>query len=185
MITTQTLIIHPQDRSTIFLNDVYTNIPNKTVIQGGVSKTDVTKLIKSHDRVMMMGHGSPHGLFSIGQFYNTFGFIVDKEMASLLDEKTNNVFIWCYASQFLQTTQLRGFATGMFISEVSEANYCGVKLGHSKMVDESNASFVKVISACIHLDSSAVYSHLLVSEYALLAQKNPVAKYNYDRLYYN
>jgi hypothetical protein len=185
MVTTKTLIIHPQDKSTIFLNDIYTNIPNKTVIQGGVSKTDVTKLIKSHDRVMMMGHGSPHGLFSIGQFYNTFGFIVDKEMTSLLAKKTNNVFIWCYASQFLQATQLRGFATGMFISEVSEANYCGVKLEHPQMVEDSNASFVNVVSDCIHLDSSALYNHLLDSEYAILAQKNPVARYNYDRLFHN
>lgn len=185
MITTKTLIIHPQDKSTIFLNDIYMNIPNKTVVQGGISKTDVTKLIKSHDRIMMMGHGSPHGLFSIGQFYNTFGFIVDKEMTSLLAEKTNNVFIWCYASQFLQATQLRGFATGMFISEVSEANYCGVKLVNQQMIDESNASFVNVISQCIHFDSASLYEQLRDSEYAILAQKNRVARYNYDRLYYN
>ena len=185
MITTKTLIIHPQDKSTTFLNHVYANIPNKTVVQGGISKTDVKKLIVSHDRVMMMGHGSPYGLFSIGQFHDTFGFIVDNEMTSLLAEKINNVFIWCYASQFLQKTQLQGFATGMFISEVSEAHYCDVKLVNKQMIDESNASFVNVMSQCIHFDSASLYEQLRDSEYATLAQKNPVAQYNYERLYYN
>ena len=64
----KTLIIHPADESTTFLDIVYKNIPNKTVVKGGCSKMDVMNLIKEHDRVMMMGHGSPGGLFSIGQF---------------------------------------------------------------------------------------------------------------------
>jgi hypothetical protein len=66
----KTLIIHPADESTTFLDIVYQNIPNQTLIQGGCSKMDVMKMIKEHDRVMMMGHGSPGGLFSIGQFDN-------------------------------------------------------------------------------------------------------------------
>ena len=64
----KTLIIHPADESTTFLDIVYKNIPDKTVVTGGISKMDVMKLIESHDRVMMMGHGSPGGLFNVGQF---------------------------------------------------------------------------------------------------------------------
>jgi hypothetical protein len=89
-----TLIIHPQDASTTFLNDIYANIPNKTVVQGGVSKLDVKKMIARHDRIMMMGHGSPRGLFSISQFKNTYRFIIDDEMISLLSKNTDNIFIW-------------------------------------------------------------------------------------------
>ena len=64
----KTLIVHPKDDSTFFLDIVYKNIPNKTIITGGITKTELKELIKSHDRVMMMGHGSPGGLFSVGQF---------------------------------------------------------------------------------------------------------------------
>jgi len=64
----KTLIIHPEDSSTTFLDIVYESIPNKTVITGGVSKAQVQQLIREHDRVMMMGHGSPGGLFGVGKF---------------------------------------------------------------------------------------------------------------------
>ena len=43
-----TLVIHPQDSSTVFLNDVYANIPNRLVIQEGKTKKEVYDLIKSY-----------------------------------------------------------------------------------------------------------------------------------------
>ena len=42
----KTLIIHPEDPSTFFLDIVYAPIENKTVITGGVSKSEVQKLIR-------------------------------------------------------------------------------------------------------------------------------------------
>jgi len=95
----KTLIIHPEDKSTSFLDIVYNPIPNKTVVTGGVSKEDIKKLIKEHDRVMMMGHGSPGGLFSIGRFSGAGGYIIDQTMVPLLMEKDNSVFIWCNADK--------------------------------------------------------------------------------------
>ena len=64
----KTLIVHPKDNSTTFLDVIYKDIPDQTLITGGITKTELKELIKSHDRVMMMGHGSPNGLFSVGQF---------------------------------------------------------------------------------------------------------------------
>jgi hypothetical protein len=52
----KTLIIHPKDDSTTFLDIVYKDVPNQTLVQGGLSKLEIMKLIESHDRVMMMGH---------------------------------------------------------------------------------------------------------------------------------
>jgi len=180
-----TLIIHPQDASTTFLNDIYVNIPNKTVVQGGVSKLDIKKMIARYDRIMMMGHGSPRGLFSISQFKNTYRFIIDDEMISLLSKNSDNIFIWCYASQFLQNKNLRGFATGMFISEVSEAFFHDIKVADQEMVDESNICFVNDISVCIDKTAAEIHQHLMTSDYQKLAKSNPVAKYNFERFYYN
>ena len=64
----KTLIIHPEDPTTEFLSQIYARLTNKTVITGDISKSEVPKLIESHDRVLMLGHGSPYGLLSIDMF---------------------------------------------------------------------------------------------------------------------
>lgn len=179
----KTLIIHPSDGSTSFLDIVYESIPNKTVITGGVSKQDVMNLIKEHDRVMMMGHGSPSGLFSVGQFHGVGGgYIIDQSMVPLLSEKEDNVFIWCNADRFVDTFKLKGFYSGMFISEVGEAYYCGLPGTKQDAVDESNYGFVNILSKYINEDKNVIYENVL-NEYGLIAEQNPVALYNHNRLY--
>jgi hypothetical protein len=62
------LIINPEDPTTDFLSQIYARLTNKTVIRGDISKSEIPKLIESHDRVLMLGHGSPYGLLNAGQF---------------------------------------------------------------------------------------------------------------------
>lgn len=182
----KTLIIHPKDDSTTFLDIVYKNVPNQTLIQGGISKLEIMKLIESHDRVMMMGHGSPYGLFHVGQFFHcgpTYGgYIIDESMVSLLKEKDNSVFIWCNADQFVECHSLGGFYSGMFISEVVEANYCGLPGMDQEEVDESNYAFVNIISKYINEDKNTIHENVK-KEYGILAEENPIALYNNNRLY--
>ena len=87
----KTLIIHPRDISTQFLDIVYNPIPNKTIITGGVSQEELIKLIEEHDRVMMCGHGSPYGLFSVGNFPNTKGYVIGSDMVDALSKKDNSM----------------------------------------------------------------------------------------------
>lgn len=177
----KTLIVHPKDRTTTFLEVVYKSIKNKTVITGGVDKDELRKLIKEHDRVMMMGHGSPSGLFSIGQFKSS-GLIIDYTLVDLLSQKDNNVFIWCNADRFVNHHKLKGFYSGMFISEVGEAYICGVKEVSQKIVDESNYGFCEILSEHIMENQSVIYDEVM-TKYGLIAESNPVAKYNHQRLY--
>jgi len=65
------LIIHPKDPTTSFLSMIYSPIKNKTVITGGLTRTKLRKLMKSHERIIMMGHGNGGGLMSVGQFPNS------------------------------------------------------------------------------------------------------------------
>lgn len=184
----KTLVIHPHDPSTTFLDIVYKNIPadELTLIQSGTKK-QVRELIESHDRVMMMGHGSPGGLFAVGQFVdvNSYsGYIIDQSMVELLEQKDNSVFIWCNADRFVNHFGLRGFYSGMFISEVGEATYCGLPGMDQDTVDESNYGFVNIISKYITEDKQNIYDNVL-TEYGIIANNNPVALYNYNRLYVN
>jgi hypothetical protein len=68
VLTMSVLIIHPQDESTAFLKIIYATILNKTVITGGVTKSELRELIRNHDRIFMLGDGTPNGLLSVGQF---------------------------------------------------------------------------------------------------------------------
>ena len=180
----KTLIVHPKDSSTSFLNIVYESIPDKTVVTGGMSKRELCKLIEEHDRVMMMGHGSPMGLFSVGNFSNSNGFIIDYSVVPLLREKEDSVFIWCNADRFVNKYDLKGFYSGMFISEVDEATYCGVFGINQELVDESNYGFCNIITKYINEGKTIIHENV-VKEYGIIAETNPVAYYNNNRLYVN
>jgi hypothetical protein len=178
----KTLIIHPADRSTTFLDIVYKDIEDKTVVTGGVTVAELNELIESHDRVMMMGHGCPTGLFSVGVFPDARGLIINEQTVPLLQKKDNSVFIWCNADRFVEHYDLKGFYSGMFISEVGEADYCKVYGTDQEIVDESNYGFVNIISKYINEDKNAIYDKVK-QEYGLIAESNPVAYYNNNRLY--
>ena len=177
----KTLVIHPSDYSTDFLKPIYEGVENKTVITQGKSREEMIELIESHDRVMMMGHGSPSGLFGIG--FNRL-FVVDNGLVEHLNKKENNVFIWCNADRFVERFQLKGFYSGMFISEVGEAYYCGLPNVPQSVVDESNDKFAKMLGECFTDKKQLTESYNDVkNSYGKLAETNIVAKYNYERLY--
>jgi hypothetical protein len=178
----KTLIIHPADRSTTFLDVVYKNIEDKTVVTGGITTVELNELIESHDRVMMMGHGCPTGLFSVGMFPDAKGLIINQNTVPLLEKKDNSVFIWCNADKFVEYHGLRGFYSGMFISEVGEAEYCRVFGTDQEIVDESNYGFVNIIAKYINEDKNVIHE-MVKQEYGLIAESNPVAYYNNNRLY--
>jgi hypothetical protein len=53
-----------------------------------------------------------------------------------------------------------------------------------EIVDESNYGFVNIISKYINEDKENIYENVL-NEYGIIAKENPVALYNYNRLYIN
>ena len=179
-----TLIIHPDDRSTDFLKPIYGNITNPTLITGGVTREEIHELIKSHDRIIMMGHGSPWGLFSVGKFKVLDSYIISNEEVHLLLQKKNSIFIWCNADKFVNRHQLKGFYSGMFISEVGEASYCGLPGTSQEIVNESNDSFADMLGKIIDKPLHETYRNIK-QQYKILAESNPVAKYNHERLYLN
>jgi len=134
-----TLVIHPADKSTDFLKPIYQNSLDTTVLTGG-TKVEVNKAIESHDRIMMMGHGSPYGLFTVGKFKSENGYVIDGTTVKLLKDK-ECIFIWCNADAFTNKHGLDGLYSGMFISEVSEAYYCGLPYTSQEEVDQSNHGF--------------------------------------------
>lgn len=168
----KTLVIHPTDSTTSFLSKIYNGkdwtIENRHA-GPDYRKKDFIQQVKDHDRIIMMGHGFPGGLF--------FSHI-KPETVYLLKEK-ECVCIWCNADQFVNKYKLKGFFTGMFISEVGEANYFDIYPTQEE-VDFSNHFFTDLVAENIEKDS--VPLHQIVKE-NYYSSECPVIQFNNDRLY--
>lgn len=180
----KTLIIHPKDPSTAFLKGIYQNIPDKTVITGGINKSQLLEYIEGHDRLIFCGHGSPLGLFSVGEFPDSYPYIIDSSCVKYLKNKLNNLYIWCNADQYLHSHGIQGLCTGMFISEISEALYYNFPDTEDleRVLEESNYRFSSIIGKFIDEPMNILYKNLM-NEYGELAKTNLIAAFNFKRLF--
>jgi hypothetical protein len=178
------LIIHTKDQSTIFLKPIYASISNKTVINDGVTKSELRELIKNHDRIIMLGHGTPNGLLSMGQFPVVGSYIIDSSFSEILSVKKENIYIWCHADLFVQQHRLNGFFSGMFISESDETFYCDLWDVDLKVIEESNKLFVSAVAKYINEPLHVLHKNV-INEYSVLEKTNPIAKYNLERLFHS
>lgn len=168
----ETLVIHPLDSTTSFLNKIYKEKGWTVVKDGQISKGKLRKLINEHDRIVMLGHGSPEGMgdFIIGRY------LIDASMVQFLRGK-ELVGIWCYAKQFFYKYNLKGFCSDMFISDYMEANMNCVNSGTSE-IDASNNHFSEVLGK--HIFKQDVLK-LVKDEYSII---NHVTEFNNNSLFY-
>ncbi len=178
------IIIHPEDNTTTFLKPIYENIQNQTIITNNSTSEEINSLIKTSSRVIMLGHGCCNGLFALNVFpKNIFKpYVIGSKESEILKNKAENIYIWCNANKYVEYYDLEGFYSGMFISERSEAVFCGLENITQEMINESNNVFSAIVGKYIDLPVKALYEKVM-EEYGELAKTNPVAKYNHERLY--
>ena len=171
--TSGTLVIHPDDPTTDFLSAIYRGKGWDVISDPFLWPEEVAGLISSHDRIICLGHGSPTGLFGCN------GFIIDASLVSLLKRK-RIVAIWCHADQFVEQHELRGFYSGMFISEFGEAWMCGIEDTDEQTIKSSNDLFAPVLGK--HIDSDNILGNVK-KEY--VKDGDAVVEFNRNRLYSN
>ena len=130
----------------------------------------------------MMGHGNGSGLMPVRQFPEDEYSIIDYSMVGELWEKENSIYIWCDADFFLWLHNLDGLCCGMFLSELEECHRYNIMDCDQNWITESNNVFASIMSRHINEPNDELYRNL-VYEYGLLAQRNPIAKFNLERLY--
>lgn len=113
-----TILINSQ-KDTDFLRGAYDGLENNIVLVNP-SRGKVESILTEHptERVMLMGHGSPSGLFG----KNWMGYVIDARNAHLLKDR-EVIGIWCYAKDFGKAMGLKGFFTSMFISNYGEYRF--------------------------------------------------------------
>lgn len=166
----KTLVIHPIDKTTDILSKIYKDKGFTVLREYSYIRAKLVDEIEAHDRIIMLGHGLPDGLLD-----GTFRLVIDETYAELLRTK-ECVCVWCYANFFVKEHNLKGFNTGMFVSEYKEATV--LKLcGTIKEIDESAELFSKLLGE--HLDSPNRLE-LIKEGYKDI---NDITKYNRNRLY--
>lgn len=171
----KTLVIHPKDITTDFLKGIYYNKSWTVVNDPKIKREELIEEIEGHDRIFMMGHGSPQGLFG-GD-----GMLIDQNLVPLLKQKIT-MFIWCHADKFVNKYSLKGFYTGMFVSEEEEALYCNIPGSTDEQIEYSNTLFAETVNRFIDVDN------ILGNVKALYNNKedgNIIIEYNRSRLYFN
>ena len=174
-----TILIDSQ-KDTHFLRGAYEGVEDNIVLVNP-TREDVEKMLTEHpnERVMLMGHGSPSGLFS----HDWRGYVIDCRNAHLLQGR-EVIGIWCWAKNFGKAMGLKGFFTSMFISNYGEYR-CHFPNGKEYKDEEIFAeitNFVNLVNKYLKegkpLDEW-VDSMIMSADYT----KNFV-EYNYDGLEY-
>ena len=116
-----TLVIHCKDASTEMLAQIYEGKNWDVLRDGNIDKAELHELIRNHDKIICLGHGTPSGLIN----KQGYGYVIGDEEAKLLKDKTLFI-IWCYAATFGKKHGLHGFFTDNCPSEVWEVSAAGI-----------------------------------------------------------
>jgi hypothetical protein len=122
----------------------------------------------------MLGHGCERGLLQFSKL------IIDKTFVPLLKEKSC-VCIWCYADEFVNEHGLKGFYTGMFISELIETFANDIDSNWDD-IRQSNSLFAEAVNKSI--DTEKILTNVK-KIYQMKGKNCEVMEFNRDRLYFN
>jgi len=169
----KTLLIHAEDATTDFLSTIYDG-KDWTIVKKNIGKSKLKTLIKEHDVIVMMGHGTEKGLADAD-----FNFLIDGGYVYLLREKTC-IGIWCNADQFFTKHKLKGLATGMIISDTMEANLYCVDATYQE-VEDSNFEFAKAVKHSLILEDLETSKQKIQETYEV---KDGVTEFNQKNIHY-
>lgn len=158
-----TLVIHPTDASTDSLKVIYKDKGYDVINNASISKEELRKQIKSHDRIIMLGHGCGMGLLNPNYLKTYSGklLLIDDSFADILKEK-ETISIWCYSDVYFKRHNIPGFHTGMIISEVDEER---LMLGYVPLnkeeINNNMLAFSQIIRECLDMSAKEMKEYVL------------------------
>lgn len=132
--------------------------------------------VTSADTVMILGHGSPGGLFT----HDWRGNSVDWHHVPYLRNK-KCIGIWCYASEFAEKFDLNGFFTSMFISNKWEASYHGFTAENEDIYEETR-KFIKTVNQFVK--DEVPMNEWVEKLISSADMTKPYVRFNYEALSY-
>lgn len=178
----KTLVIHPKDPSTDFLSDSYAGRGWTVITDPKVSKAELKRQIKAHDRIILMGHGSDWGLLCLTSKGKGIRIMIGSDWVYALRDK-DVTCIWCNADKFVSKYKLKGFNTGMIVSEWSEAMMYSLPWQDNNLIVESNSLFATALKSALYQTDPSMVLDVMKSMY--YDDQNPIVVFNSQNLYAN
>lgn len=132
--------------------------------------------VTSAETVMILGHGSPSGLFT----YDWRGNSVDTRHVKYLRNK-KCIGIWCYASEFAERYDLKGFFTSMFISNKWEASCHGFTAENEDIYEETR-KFIRTVNQFVK--DEVPMNEWVEKLISSADMTKPYVRFNYEALSY-
>lgn len=174
----RTLVIHPDDRSTDMLKVVYEGKGFDVINDVNTTDEQIVDAIKSHDRIIMLGHGTALGLLC-GNGENRFArYIIDDSHADLLRTK-ETYSMWCFSEDFFAFHDIPGFHSGMIISEKGEAEMLGFEAESDEQVAEFLMPLMHAMHDTIDMDDPYEMRNIILDRYN---SDDPITQYNRENI---
>ena len=184
------IVIHPNDDSTRFLKRLYSGYGEQMLLTEENNNKAIKEALmnESDDRILMMlGHGCPLGLFAPRKDKNyqngidQFGrLIINASHVQMLRKKLC-IGIWCYAVDFARKYNLHGLFSGMIISELEEAQDCGMYEFTKEEIQMYNQDFAEALYDCINKYPLNEVPQAMEN---YISNPNRLEQFNYSNLYY-
>ena len=176
-----TLVVHCADRSTDMLSQIYAGKNWDVLRDGNIDKNELHELIKSHDRIVCLGHGTSSGLINV----QGGGSVIGSDEAPLLKDKKLFV-IWCNADAYFEKHGIGNgqFITGNMPSEVWECRAAGCGEISSQLMLENITYWSKlcadVVEKALNGDAQGAVNYVR-DKYIEKYGDHPVTIYNAER----
>lgn len=173
-----TLVIHPSDRSTDMLKAVYEGKGFDVINDVHITDEQLRKEIAAHDRIIMLGHGTPEGLLCGDGICRFARYIIDDSHADLLRGK-KTYSMWCNSDEYFREHGIPGFHSGMIISERAEARYFGICAKSDEEVAESLMPLMYAMHDTIDMKDLTTMRDILLERYNA---SDPITQFNRKNL---
>ena len=158
------LVIHPDDRSTDMLKAVYEGKGYDVISDPRISDEEVVEQIKSHDKIIMLGHGTPYGLISWNRTTGEVRYVINDSLAEIL--KTKETYsMWCHSDAFFERHDMKGFHSGMIISEEMEALMYGIVGYSDEDIAESMMPLMYAMYDTIEMEDLEEMKRIILERY--------------------
>ena len=168
------LVIHPDDRSTDMLKAVYEGKGYDVINDPSISDDEIVEQIKSHDKIIMLGHGTPCGLISWNRATGEFRYIINDSHADILKDK-ETYSMWCFSDAFFERHGMGGFHSGMIISEAMEARMYGIIEFNDEEIADTLMPLMHAMHDTIEMEDLQEMKRIILERYDA---KDPVTRFN-------
>ena len=181
------------DVDTRVLAALWDGVPDARVLDVRPGTPDARRAVDAaiaaeEDALVLCGHGSPQGLFdpsvmargNLAAIMRNPPYLVDARNAPSIRAR-RIVGVWCHAAAFAESAGLRGFFTGMFVSNPREAAFVGCPGRDSAAtITEQEVLFCRRVNELLRAD--VPMEDWTTRLNAQADRSLGVVRYNYDRL---